>query len=77
MSSSIVRLQQALKSRSLTIATAESCTGGGLAARLTDTPGASAIFLGGIVAYRNRAKIDLLGVPEEILVRHGLSLIHI
>jgi len=71
MPSPAVRLHKILESRSLTMATAESCTGGGLAARLTDTPGASSIFLGGIVAYHNRAKIDLLGVPEEILVRHG------
>jgi len=71
MPNSAGRLHKALESRSLTVATAESCTGGGLAACLTDTPGASAIFLGGIVAYHNRAKIDLLGVPEEILARHG------
>jgi len=53
------------------IAVAESCTGGLLAARLTDLPGASAYFAGGVVSYSNRAKSDLLGVPAELVASHG------
>jgi len=53
------------------IGVAESCTGGLLAARLTDLPGASAYFAGGVVSYSNRAKSDLLGVPAELIASHG------
>jgi nicotinamide-nucleotide amidase len=58
-------------SSSQTIATAESCTGGLLAARLTDPPGASDYVKGGIVAYANEAKIAQAGVPAELIERHG------
>ena len=54
-----------------TIATAESCTGGLLVARLTDVPGASEYVKGGIVAYSNDAKISQVGVAEELIERHG------
>ena len=57
--------------RGLTVATAESCTGGLLAARLTERPGSSAWVLGGVVAYANSAKEQLLDVPEEMLTEHG------
>jgi nicotinamide-nucleotide amidase len=54
-----------------TIAVAESCTAGLLAARLTDRPGSSAYFLGGGVVYSNAAKIDLAGVPPELIDKVG------
>ena len=54
-----------------TIATAESCTGGLLAKRLTDIPGSSAYFLRGYVTYADAAKVDLLGVPADLLSQHG------
>ncbi|MGH2561272.1 MAG: CinA family protein [Thermomicrobiales bacterium] len=55
----------------LSVATAESCTGGGVAHRITSVSGSSVYFLGSIVAYANSAKMSLLGVPEEILERRG------
>jgi nicotinamide-nucleotide amidase len=54
-----------------TIATAESCTAGMVAARLTDRAGSSAYVAGGVVSYSNQAKMDLLGVPPGLLERHG------
>jgi nicotinamide-nucleotide amidase len=54
-----------------TIGVAESCTGGMLAAALTDVPGASDAFCGGLVAYSNRVKTALLGVSRDTLGRHG------
>ncbi|HZU18412.1 MAG TPA: CDP-diacylglycerol--glycerol-3-phosphate 3-phosphatidyltransferase [Candidatus Dormibacteraeota bacterium] len=65
------RLHEALSTRGLTLAVAESCTGGLLAAAITDQPGSSAYFKGGIVAYSNEIKERLLGVPAELLARHG------
>jgi len=50
---------------------AESCTGGMLAARLTDRPGASAYLAGGVVSYSDEAKSELLGVPAELIAEHG------
>ena len=60
-----------LRARDLTLATAESCTGGLVAARLTDVPGSSDVFLGGIIAYADEVKIAQLGVPEGVLAEHG------
>jgi len=54
-----------------TLATAESCTGGLLAAALTDFPGASAIFDGGFITYSNTAKTALLGVDPQLILQHG------
>jgi nicotinamide-nucleotide amidase len=60
-----------LRRRGQTIATAESCTGGSIADALVRAPGASAVFRGGIVAYADDVKRDLLDVPEETLRAHG------
>jgi nicotinamide-nucleotide amidase len=60
-----------LRERGLTLAVAESCTGGLIAERVTEVPGSSDYFLGGVVAYANRAKTALLGVPEPLLAEHG------
>ncbi|MGH9938452.1 MAG: competence/damage-inducible protein A [Blastocatellia bacterium] len=60
-----------LKLRGYTLATAESCTGGLLAGRLTDVPGSSEYFLEGVVSYSNEAKVDLLGVPKKWIKTHG------
>jgi nicotinamide-nucleotide amidase len=54
-----------------TIATAESCTAGMVAARLTDRPGSSDYVAGGVVSYSNEAKVDLLGVDSQLLETHG------
>jgi nicotinamide-nucleotide amidase len=64
-------LARAILDRGLTVATAESCTGGLLAGRLIDRPGSSAYVLGGIVSYSNAAKTALLGVPAEMIEQHG------
>ncbi|HCT33454.1 MAG TPA: damage-inducible protein CinA [Sulfitobacter sp.] len=59
------------RTREVMIACAESCTGGMVAAALTDLPGSSAIFDRGFVTYTNAAKIDLLGVSPDTLTAHG------
>jgi nicotinamide-nucleotide amidase len=60
-----------LAERGLSIAVAESLTGGLLGAALTAVPGASAVFRGGIIAYATELKAALLGVPADLLARHG------
>lgn len=60
-----------LKERSMTIATAESCTGGLLSDRITNIPGSSSYFLEGIVSYSNEAKSQILAVPMELIETHG------
>jgi len=60
-----------LRSRSMSLATAESCTGGLVGKLLTDVPGSSDYFLGGVVCYSNRLKTSLLGVDEAMLEKHG------
>lgn len=62
---------RALRARGLTLAVAESCTGGLIAHRITNVPGSSAYFLGGVGAYANSAKTALLGVPTAVLAAHG------
>ena len=60
-----------LLAQGLTLATAESCTGGLLGHRITNIPGSSAYYLGGFVAYANEMKEALLGVRRETLLAHG------
>jgi len=64
----VVRL---LIERGLRLGIAESCTGGLIANRITDVPGCSTTFLAGVVSYSNKAKQDILGVPEHLLIEHG------
>ena len=59
------------RARGWTLATAESCTGGMVAERITSVPGASDVFAGSVVTYSNSSKHDLLGVSDELLERHG------
>lgn len=65
------RLMEILKNRSLRICTAESCTGGLIASRITDIAGSSAYMLGGVVAYSNEVKQNILHVQESTLMEHG------
>lgn len=65
------KIVELLTASGKTLGTAESCTGGLLAASIVDVPGASAIFKGGIVSYSNEIKSGVLGVPQTILDQHG------
>jgi PncC family amidohydrolase len=65
------RIGEQLKERRQTVAVAESSTGGLLGAAFTDVPGSSAYFLGGVIAYDNRVKIEQLGVPAATIERVG------
>ena len=64
-------LMHTLTEQSKTIATAESCTGGRIASRITDVSGASSVFTHGFITYSNEAKTELLGVPKDLLETHG------
>ena len=68
---SLMALGQRLQQRGQWLAVAESCTGGLIAAQITDISGASAWFDRGVVTYSNRAKAELLGVPAALLDAHG------
>ena len=68
---SILRLGALLTDKGMQLGTAESCTGGLIAAACTDVSGSSAWFSGGVVAYANEIKEQVLGVPHETLVAHG------
>jgi len=61
----------ALRAKKMTLATAESCTGGWLGKRLTDIPGSSEAYLGGVISYTDGVKAKLLGVRRESLEREG------
>ena len=66
-------LAAALRRRGLMLAAAESCTGGLIAATLTEVAGSSAVLDRGFVTYSNEAKVELLGVPAEAIVAKGRS----
>ena len=63
----IERMVEVLKARAISIATAESCTGGLLGKSITDVSGSSAVYPGGVISYCNRIKHQLLGVEQELL----------
>ncbi len=65
------RVGESLRRRRQSIAVGESCTGGLLAAALTDVPGSSAYFLGGVVSYADGVKVEQLGVSQEVLAAEG------
>ena len=66
------RVLEALAGRGETLAAAESLTGGLLSARLTDVPGASRSFVGGVVSYATSVKVAVLGVPAAVVEEHGV-----
>jgi nicotinamide-nucleotide amidase len=66
-----------LRRRGESLAVAESCTGGMLSSGITDVPGASDVFLGGVVSYSNEAKENIVGVPSDELVNHGAVSEHV
>ncbi len=72
MTPSAASVHAHLRERGATIATAESLTGGRLAALLTAVPGSSETYVGGVVSYATSLKTDLLGVPPELIARHGV-----
>jgi nicotinamide-nucleotide amidase len=59
------------RGRGLKLAVAESCTGGLVGTRLTEVPGSSEVFVGGVIAYDNALKVSLLGVPQSLIAAHG------
>jgi PncC family amidohydrolase len=65
------RLQDACLDAGLTVATAESCTGGLVAHGITSIPGSSGYFLGAVVSYSDGVKVEILGVPADVLATHG------
>lgn len=67
----VEKLSVMLKDRGMTMATAESCTGGMIAAAMTDRPGSSAVFERGFVTYSNNSKTEMLGVPADLIETHG------
>jgi nicotinamide-nucleotide amidase len=71
MTNRAAALLDAYREKGLKIATAESCTGGLVAALLTEIPGSSSVMERGFVTYSNEAKIELIGVPAELIAAHG------
>ena len=72
MGPELERLGDLLRRRNLTVAVAESMTGGLLAAALADLPESSQRFLGGVISYRTDKKMDLLGIPEAVIAADGV-----
>ncbi|MGB0720036.1 MAG: CinA family protein, partial [Bdellovibrionales bacterium] len=67
----VKRLSTLLREQNIMLTTAESCTGGQIAAAITSLPGASSVFDRGFVTYSNAAKTQMLGVPAQIINTHG------
>ena len=65
------RVVDALKKKKLTLSIAESCTGGLISKQITDIPGASAVYMGGVCTYSNSSKVRLLGVSQQELEEYG------
>ncbi|KRA32593.1 MULTISPECIES: CinA family protein [unclassified Nocardioides] len=72
MGSAAESLVDALHEARATVATAESLTGGRVAARITNVPGSSRVYAGGVVSYQTPVKINVLGVPAETVAEHGV-----
>ena len=72
MTPSAASVHARLRELGATLATAESLTGGRLAARLTSVPGSSETYVGGVVSYATSMKTDLLGVPPDLVATHGV-----
>jgi len=72
MADLVERVHRLLRAAGQTVATAESLTGGRLAASLTDLPGASDVYVGGVVTYATELKASLLGVSEQVIAEHGV-----
>lgn len=66
-----IDINRIMRKKKLTLSTAESCTGGAIASRLTKVPGASDYFLGAVVSYSNEMKENVLNVPHELLEKEG------
>lgn len=66
------RIGEILKNKNLTLSTAESCTGGGIAALITSVPGSSQYFNGGVCAYQNFVKSTILKVPQQVIDEFGV-----
>ena len=65
------QVAEILKERGLTVSVAEACTSGLIAAKLTSVPGSSRFFVGGVLAYANDIKENVLGIPKEVMIREG------
>jgi nicotinamide-nucleotide amidase len=72
MAEPVQHVHELLRAAGQTVATAESLTGGRLAAALTDVPGASDVYVGGVVTYATELKASLLGVSEQVIAEHGV-----
>lgn len=66
------RVQHAMEARGTTVAVAESLTGGRLATLLSEAPGSSSTFIGGVVSYATEMKVEVLGVPHDVVDTHGV-----
>src|SRR5262245_56129608 len=71
LTTAAARVLDRCRARGLTIVTAESCTGGLVAAALTEIAGSSDVVEGGFITYSNEAKQDMLAVPADVLAEHG------